>query len=47
MMRLRKMTGVCMQQDLHFSSMTVTEHLVFYGELRVKLSCLPSNANTL
>ncbi|XP_035703760.1 ATP-binding cassette sub-family A member 8-B isoform X2 [Folsomia candida] len=34
MMRLRKMTGVCMQQDLHFSSMTVTEHLVFYGELR-------------
>jgi ABC-type multidrug transport system ATPase subunit len=35
MSRLRKMTGVCMQQDLLFQALTVLEHLEFYGRLRV------------
>jgi ABC-type multidrug transport system ATPase subunit len=35
MSRLRRMTGVCMQQDLLFQALTVQEHLEFYGRLRV------------
>lgn len=34
MMKIRKMTGVCLQQDLLFPSLTVEEHLDFYGRLR-------------
>ncbi|ODM93723.1 ATP-binding cassette sub-family A member 5 [Orchesella cincta] len=32
--RLRKITGVCLQSDLHFASLTVAEHLELYGKLR-------------
>ncbi|CAG7816037.1 unnamed protein product [Allacma fusca] len=34
MQKLRKIVGVCLQHDLHFSALTVEEHLQFYGELR-------------
>ena len=35
MAKLRKMTGICLQHDLHFAALTVEEHLEFYGKLRV------------
>jgi len=38
--KVRKMTGVCLQYDLHFSQLTVEEHLEFYGTLRVQSSIL-------
>lgn len=34
LMKIRKMTGVCLQQDLLFPALTVEEHLNFYGKLR-------------
>jgi len=36
--KLRKMTGICLQQDLHFAALTVDEHLEFYGKLRVSFN---------
>jgi len=49
MARLRRMSGVCMQQDLHFEKLTVQEHLEFYGKIRVqfkKKSCVVDKCYT-
>ena len=38
MAKLRRIVGVCLQQDLLFPSLTAEEHLEFYGKLRVRVA---------
>ena len=49
MAKIRKLVGVCLQQDLHYPDLTVEEHMQFFGQLRVitqdlnrELSCVLS-----